>query len=293
MDLLIQLLANGLVNGAIYSLLAVGFGLVYRTTKTFHIAYGILYTLAAYYLYSFFKILSLPLSFSLLLALSLLLFSGLLIEMGVYRPLFIKQAKSGAVLIASLGVNIFIENLIALVFGNETKILSSGIEPTFTLGSIILTRIQIIQFFTGVVLVFLFYIVIKRSRILKALWVMGDNPDLIRAIGLSIFKLRTLVFISSTFFVGIAGALIALDVGMDPHIGFPVVLTSAVAVIVGGVDSYIGWVLGSFLLAELQSLVIWKASARWTPLITFLLLILILLTRPQGLFGTKKRFEEV
>ena len=86
--------------------------------------------------------------------------------------------------------------------------------------------------------------------------------------------------------------LTALDIGMDPHVGMPALLTSAVAVIIGGIDSYWGWVLGALMIAELQSLVVWKVSSQWTPLLTFALLIIMLLTRPQGILGTKKRLEE-
>lgn len=75
--------------------------------------------------------------------------------------------------------------------------------------------------------------------------------------------------------------------------GFPALLTSVVAVIIGGIDRLSGWILGSFTIALIQSLVIWKFSANWAPLATFLILILILLLRPQGIIGTKKRIEEI
>jgi len=293
MILLLQLLANGLVNAGIYALLAIGFGIVNRTTRIFHITYGGFYTLSAYFLYTFLRILKLPLFVCIPLVLIILSILGILMEKGVYRPLYKRSAGSGVFLIASLGIYIIIENLIALIFGNEVKILSKGIEPSYSLAGVVLTRIQIIQFIVSLVLIITFYILVKRVKIIKALWAMGDEPELLRALGLPLFKLRELVFIISSVFVGVASMLTALDVGMDPHVGLSTLLTAAVAVIVGGIDSYLGWIAGSFILAELQSLVIWKTSARWAPLVTFVLLILILLTRPQGVLGTKKRLEEI
>jgi len=293
MILLLQLLANGLVNAGIYALLAIGFGIVNRTTRIFHITYGGFYTLSAYFLYTFLRILKLPLFVCIPLVLIILSILGILMEKGVYRPLYKRSAGSGVFLIASLGIYIIIENLIALIFGNEVKILSKGIEPSYSLAGVVLTRIQIIQFIVSLVLIITFYILVKRVKIIKALWAMGDEPELLRALGLPLFKLRELVFIISSVFVGVASMLTALDVGMDPHVGLSTLLTAAVAVIVGGIDSYLGWIAGSFILAELQSLVIWRTSARWAPLVTFVLLIFILLTRPQGVLGTKKRLEEI
>ncbi|OQX50917.1 MAG: branched-chain amino acid ABC transporter permease [Candidatus Cloacimonas sp. 4484_209] len=293
MILLLQLLANGLVNAGIYALLAIGFGIVNRTTRIFHITYGGFYTLSAYFLYTFLRILKLPLFVCIPLVLIILSILGILMEKGVYRPLYKRSAGSGVFLIASLGIYIIIENLIALIFGNEVKILSKGIEPSYSLAGVVLTRIQIIQFIVSLVLIITFYIFVKRVKIIKALWAMGDEPELLRALGLPLFKLRELVFIISSVFVGVASMLTALDVGMDPHVGLSTLLTAAVAVIVGGIDSYLGWIAGSFILAELQSLVIWRTSARWAPLVTFVLLIFILLTRPQGVLGTKKRLEEI
>ena len=292
MSLLLQLLANGLVNAAIYSLLAVGFGLVYRTMAVFHIAYGGIYVIAPYLLYTLYVLFGMPLIVSLPLALIMVMIAGYLNERVVYRPFFNKSASPGVVLIASLGLYIAIENLIALIYGNEVKILSKGIEPSFSMGPVILTRIQMVQFGAGLLVLIVFMIASSRMRIFKLIWAMGDEPDLIRIMGLPLYRLREFVLVLSSLFAGLAACLTALDIGVDPHVGMSALLTAAVAVLVGGIDSYRGWILGGLVLAELQSLAVWKFSARWIELVTFGLLILILLTRPQGLLGTRKRIEE-
>ena len=293
MKLLLQLLANGLVNGAIFSLIAISFGLVYRTTRIFHIALGGIYTASSYFLFVFFKTMNLPLWVSLLLALFFASLLGWGIEKGGYRPFFWKEAGGGVVLIASLGIFIFLENSIALIFGNETKIISSGLEPSFNLGPVILTRIQIIQFLVGLLLSILLGIMVKKVKIVKALWAMGDEPNLVRVVGLPFYFLRSLVFLISSFYAAVASMLTSIDVGMDPHVGMSALLTGAVAVMVGGVERFSGWIAGAFVLAILQSLAVWKISARWTDLVTFSLLIIVLLTRPQGILGMRKRLEEL
>ena len=145
----------------------------------------------------------------------------------------------------------------------------------------------------GIFLCVLLGLTVKKARLIKALWAMGDEPDLVRVLGLPFYLLRALVFIISSFFAGTASILTALDVGMDPHVGMGALLTGAVAVMVGGVEKFAGWIVGAFTLAILQSLAVWKFSARWIDLVTFSLLIITLLTRPQGIMGTRKRLEEL
>lgn len=289
MTLLVQLLINGLVTGALYALVALGFGVVYRSTKVFHLALGAIYTAGAYGTYT---VLKWGKETGIIIGILTALIFGLLIERLVYRPLYKRDSSSGVILIASLGVYIFLVNLIALIFGNEVKILSPGIEPSYSFGGIILTRIQIIQFIAGVLIILLWLILLKKSRFFKAVWAMGDEPVLVRVLGLPLWRLRDAVFLLSSFLVAVSSILIGFDVGIDPHIGLPAFLIGAVAVFVGGIGNFSGWVASAFIIAELQSLVIWKFSARWNDAITFVVLIIVLLLKPQGVFSVKGRMEE-
>ncbi len=289
MTLLLQFLINGLVTGALYALVALGFGIVYRSTKVFHLALGAIYTASAYGAYA---VLKWGKGTGILIGILTALALGFLIERCVYRPFYKKDSSPGVVLVASLGLYIFIVNLIALIFGNEVKILSPGIEPSFSFFGIILTRMQIIQFFTGIFVIIIWLILLKKSRFFKAVWAMGDEPVLVRVLGLPLWRLRDTVFILSSFLVAVSSILVGMDVGIDPHIGLPAFLIGAVAVFVGGMNNFSGWVISAFIIAELQSLVIWKFSARWNDAITFVVLIAVLLLKPQGIFSVKGRMEE-
>jgi len=293
MELFLQLFFFGLVNGSIYSLLAIGFGIVFRGTGIFHVAFGGIYTLSSYSLFLFYRIFNFPLHISIFISLIFTVIIGVLIEKFVYKEFYKRNASKGPIFIASLGIYIVIENLIALLFGNEVKVLSPGIEPSYTIFKITFTRIEIIQLFTSILICVLFYLAVKYFTLIKAIWVMGDEPELLRIIGLPLFKLREYVFIISSFFAGVASILKGLDVGITPHIGMDALLIGVVAVVIGGIDSFKGWILGSFLIAEIESLIILKLSHRWTPLATFSLLILFILFRPQGILGVKRRLEEV
>jgi len=293
MKLFLQLLLNGIVNGAMFGLLAVSFGFVYRTTKIFHIAFAGIFTSSCYILYTFLIILKFPVLISVFLSAIFTGFLGFLLEKGVYLQFFKREASEGVILIASLGCYIFLENGIAALFGNETKVLISGILPTYSIGKLILTKIQAIQLIVGILIILFLTFSLKKFKFFKIFWAIGDEPNLVSSLGIPLLKFRSILFFSTSFLLSIPACLISLDIGTDPHQGMHYFLISVVAVLFGGIDSFSGWWIGGFLLAILQSLIILKFSASLTDLATFAILILVLLFRPQGIFGTKKRMEEV
>lgn len=290
--MLLQLLANGFVNGCLYALMALGFALIYNTTKIFHIAHGAIYTAAAYACWLLLVQLHWPTIATVAIALLVAAALGALTELVIYAPLNRRNASLLVALLSSLGLYIALVNVIALLFGNETKVLRPGIEKTYHFGAVILTRVQLAEVATAVVLLPAFVLLLKCSRWGKVIRAVRDNPTLASVLGINLRAVRLWVFASGSALAGLAAVLAALDVGVDPNVGMPALLTASVALIVGGVGTFEGPVLGAFLLGLLQSLVVWKISARWTDAITFAVLILFLLFRPTGLVGRRRRLEE-
>jgi branched-chain amino acid transport system permease protein len=290
--MLIQLLANGIISGCTYALVALGFGLIYNTTRTFHFAHGAIYTLSVYLFYTFFNLWKFPLLAAFILALILIAMLGILVDQILYIPLVKRGSSLLIQMLSSLGFYIVLVNLIAMIYGNETKVLSPGIQPTYNIGSVILTRIQVA---TGITFVLLFVglaIILKKTNLGKLIRAMRDNPQLISVLGINPRKIRLLVFSIGSALAAFAAILMGLDVGVDPNIGMAAILNGAVAVIIGGIGNFEGAALGALLLGILQSLAIWKISSRWQEAITFLVLILFLLFRPEGILGKRRRIEE-
>jgi len=287
---LLQLLANGFVNGCLYALMALGFALIYNTTRTFHIAHGAIYTAAAYLCWLF--LVSWPVMAAVTAALAGAAVLGALTELAVYTPLERRGASPLVAILSSLGLYVALVNLIAMLFGNETKVLRPGIEKTYHFGSVILTRIQLAEVVVAIVLLPAFVALLKYSRWGGIIRAVRDDATLARVLGINLRGVRLWVFVAGSALAGLAAILSALDVGVDPNVGMSALLTAAVALIIGGVGTFEGPVLGAFLLGILQSLVVWKISARWTDAITFAVLILFLLFRPAGIAGRKRRLEE-
>jgi len=254
-------MANGLVNASLYAMLAVGFGIVLRSFRVFHVAYGGLYVISAYTFHALATRTHMPLGAAFVLTLIFAAIAGWATEKSLYRPFYRKGASPGTTLIASLGVSVVMENLIAMIFGNEMQLIPRGAAQTHRFGPMVFTEIQLLQLGVGVAVVLLVWAMVRRLRTFKAIWAMGDQPELIPVLGFPILKLRSLSLMVGTTLTAIPASLIYLDIGTDPHVGMSYMLIAAVAVLVGGIDSFAGWVCGASVLAILQSIIVWKFSA--------------------------------
>jgi len=291
--MIIQFLINGIVSGALIAIMAIGFWFIYRATNLFHIAHGAVYTASVY---TFFTLYS-TVGYSLYLSLPFALISGALLGIAmyliVYNPLEKKNAPAGVRFISSLAIYIFVVNIVALTYGNETKILSEGLSNSLSFWNIILTKIQIYQFISFLILFILAYFFVQGTKAGRAIRAIGDNPILFKAIGLNEKIVKIMVFSIGSAIAAVASILTGLDVGIDPYIGMFALLNAIVAVIVGGIKRLEGVVLGAFLIGIMQNLVIWRFSARWESAVTFFILVMVLLYKSGGLFVVKRRVEEL
>jgi len=290
--LLLQLLANGFVIGCNTALVALSFALIYNTTRTFHVAHGATYIASAYACYLLLVQMSWPLSTAIPVAILVGAGLGVVMELVVYAPLARRNASMLVGLLSSLGLYVAVVNLVALVFGNETKLLRPGAEASYRFGPISLSRIQLIEIAAAAIILPIFVVLLNLNTWGKIIRAVRDDAPLANLIGINVPAVRVSVFALGSSLAAIAAILTAMDVGVDPQAGMPILLTAAVALIVGGVGTFEGPVLGGFVLGLLQSLVIWALSVRWSNAVTFAVLIAFMLFRPSGLVGRHRRLEE-
>jgi branched-chain amino acid transport system permease protein len=284
-----QFIINGMITGILYSLSAIGFALVYNTTRIFHIAAAALYVAAAYAFYYAFNVLGAPLGWAALMAAFFTAGLSMLCEWAVYKPLSRKKSSLNVAMISSIGVMTALVNGVALVFGNETKVLDNNIQDTYHFGEIIITRPQMLQAVIGILLMAAFLVFLKFSRFGLKMQALSNNVALFEVLGFHVATTRMMVFALSGVFLATGSCLTAYDIGMDPHMGMTVLINAMVAMIIGGVGRFNACILGGLLLGALQSLVVYQFSANWQNAITFLALLLFLFFKPQGILGYKKR----
>lgn len=286
-----QILAHSIIQGLLFALMGVSFALVYNTTRVFHIALGAIYVLAPYVLLACLNI-GLPLIISLLAALIVCSVIGLLCEELLHWPFLRKSAPLEVHLIGSLGMFLVIIQLIALIWGNDTQVLRSGIDDVYTFAGIRLTRAQLAGGSVAIATVALFFAWLSKTTLGLQFRGMSDNPILLSLLGNNVRNLRRLVFMISAVIASIAALATSYDVGFDPYGGMKAVLVGMVAAVVGGRGSFAGAAIAGLLLGIIRGQVVWYSSARWEEAATFLILAMILFFRPQGLFGRKLRLEE-
>lgn len=293
--MLIQLIFNSIVAGLLLSVLAVGFNLIFNTTKVFHLAHGAVYVCGSYSLMKFLSLLGSDSTFGWLIALTLsflvIILLSMLIELIVYRPLSRRNASQAITLISSMGVYILLVNLIALLFGNETKFLNPNLGDSISFLNIIIVPIQAIQLLTAVALL-IAVLWISNSKNFLQVRAMMSNETVASVIGVNSNAIRMFTMAFGSALAGIAAIFRLYDTGIDPNAGMGITLSAAVAVIIGGGSSIRGTIIASLLIAFLQTTTEWFLSAQWKEGMTFLLLIIVILWRTEGIVSFKMRVEE-
>lgn len=229
--------------------------------------------------------------FTVVFAVAISAMIGIAIEETIHWPLERKRAPSEVHLIASLGAYLVLVQCIALIWGNETRVLRAGVDATWSWGDLTLAHAQVLgPALTLIVVAGLFAWLAGANRGIE-LRALADNHILTALLGRNVRALRRWVFGLSGALAAVAALSQAWDVGFDPHIGLKAVLLGMVAMIIGGTRSYIGPFIGGLLLGVLRAEVVWFGSARWEEAVTFVLLALFLFFRPQGIFARQTRLE--
>lgn len=284
-----QFIINGLITGIIYSLLAIGFALVYNTTKIFHIAAAGIYVFAAYMFWFFVAKVEFAIIPASLMAIVLTMFLSLLSELCVYRPLKNKKASLNVAMIASIGLMTVIINTIAMCFGNETKVVENAILQPLTFGDLVITTPQKYQTVVGIAVLAVFMAVLKWTNWGLRLKALSADETLFETLGYNTNATRVLVFLVSGAFIALASCLTVYDVGLDPNMGMSILINAMVAMILGGVGKFSTCILGGLSLGLLQSLTVYHFASNWQNAVTFLVLLILLFLRPQGIAGYKQR----
>jgi branched-chain amino acid transport system permease protein len=298
MSFFFQELVNGVTTGALYSLIALGFSMVYGVLKLLNFAHGDLYMVGAYI--GFFVIQwfggaqHLTIAVPLLLVIMFVLAAGLVGGLGVaierfaYRPL--RDAPRIAPLITAIGVSFFLESSALLLFGAQYRVyntadfisLSSGIQ----IGSVTIDSVQILVLVLGVVLMTGLQLLVNRTRLGRQMRAVAADREAAEMLGINVNFVITATFFLGSALAGVAGIMGGLLFNqVTSTIGFIAGLKAFTAAVVGGIGSIPGAMLGGLVIGLAESFVTGYISSTYSNLIVFGLLIVVMLVRPSGLLG--------
>ena len=290
--LVAQLLINGIAAGAIYSLIAVGFALIFNATRMMHLAHGAVYTAGAYAFGVSVLWLGLPYPAAALVAIFIAILIGVGTDILVYRPIKRFGGGENSILVASLGVIILLQSLYAIAFTTDTMTVRAGALPSFQFGGLSVTILHIIMLGVVAVVFPALHAFLNWTRYGRAVRALADDPNLALAQGLNIGLLQIVIFALGSALAGVAGVLVSVEVGVNPDMGFMAVFVATVAVIVGGVGQLYGAMLGSFALGLLQQLSVWKIDSAWQHAVVYIVLVIFLIVRPSGALGHRMKVRQ-
>ena len=285
MEILPQLILNSIIAGAIYSMIALGFNLIYGTTKFFDLGYGALTAVGGYSVFYFYKTLGLNIYVSILLGVIIAGIVGFIVYRFVYSPLRAKKSSGMVLLVAALGVLTAVQAIVAILFTSQFQTLSRnvGTERVFNILGGVITQTQLITLILGLIIMVVIGLVFRFTLFGKAIKAIGDDEEVSQIVGINTNKVIGWVFFIGSAIGGLAGILIGFDTGIEPTMGLSLLLKGVIASIIGGIGNVYGGVIGAFLLAFIENFGIWHISGEWKDAIAFIVLILFLLFRPQGI----------
>lgn len=285
-----QILANGVLNGLIIALMALAFQLVYLPTKVFHVALGGIYVIAPYIAWMCLKA-GLPWYIALAASLAFCALFAIAVDYFNHAPLARRHAPFVAHLIVSLGVYIVSVQVLVMIWGSHPKELRIAADNAYFFGDLIFTATQLWSAGVSVAALAVFYVWLWRTDTGLQFRGLSDNPAEMAMRGYNITRLRMVAFGLSGAITAVGALLVAREIGFHPHSGLDTLLLAVVAAIIGGQGSFIGPVIGGLLLGIVRSEVVWYMSAQWQDGVTFLLLAVFLLLRPQGIVARRARLE--
>ncbi|HZV81456.1 MAG TPA: branched-chain amino acid ABC transporter permease [Geobacteraceae bacterium] len=283
-DQIAQYLVSGLSTGAIYALIGIGFAIIYNSTEIINFAQGELVMLGGMFTLFFLETMKLPLPLAILLAVLATIASGVLFERLTIRPL--KSPTPLSLIIITIGGSILIRGIAMLVWGKDTHAIPafSGSEPIAVGSATILPQHLWIFALTAVAIVSnkLFF---QYTITGKAMRACAVNRRAAGLVGIDVRRMVLFSFAISGGLGSLAGIIVAPLTMTSYDVGVMLGLKGFCAAIIGGLSGGLGTVLGGLLLGMLESLGAGLISSGYKDAIAFIILLLILFIRPQGLFG--------
>ena len=286
MDFFLQLLFTGIGVGAVYALVALGFVLIFRATSVVNFAQGEFSMVAAYLMVVFAVDLGWPYWLSFLIAIAGMALLGVVFNLTVYYPL--RNRNYLPVLISTIGASIFLSNSVLALYGPQPQVLPGWLDtPGFQIGPVFIDSQYLIIIAATIALVAFQYWLFEHTLFGKKLQAVSQDKEMAALLGIPVAAMIMFTFVYSAVLGGIAGILVAPVLFVSIQMGGAIALKAFAATIIGGFGDVTGAILGGFAIGVIETLGAAYISVPYKDAFAFLVLILFLVFRPQGIFGER------
>lgn len=281
---LIQQIVNGLVLGSTYTLIALGLTMIYGILGIVNWAHGELYMLGAFVGLYLVATLKLPFLAGLVGAMFIMAAFGVILERLVFRPL--RRAPEMNMIIGTLGISIFLMNASIVLFSpNPVRFPTEYSNEYLSFLGISITVQRLLVFVVAIALIIGLNYLIKYTTIGKAMRACEQNPDAAQLMGISINRISLITCAIGSALAASAGTLVGPIFLVSPTMGLAAITKVFAVVILGGMGNVKGAIWASFILGLAESLTAGFLSSYYKDIVTFLILITVLVIKPQGIFG--------
>jgi len=288
MEYIISQLFNGLILGLLYALVALGLTLILGVMEVINFVHAVLFTFGAYMS----MVLTRYIGFwpSLIISPFIVGLIGILYETLTFRRVYGKDPLFG--LLLAFGLVLASTEVIRMIWGPEGYAMNPPTElaGSINLGFMLYSKYRVFAGLFTLVLIFLMWSFLEKTTYGMVIKAGVSDSEMIGALGKNLPKVRTLVYSIGSIFAGIAGVLLSPLQGVKPDMGLVVIMPAFVVIVVGGVGSFWGTILGSILVGLTVTIFVMVAP-RVSDLAMFVLLAIIILKRPRGLMGEKSGLE--
>jgi neutral amino acid transport system permease protein len=279
---------NGLTLGAIYALGAVGLTLVYGILRLVNFAHGDFLTFGAYMAYLVNVTWGLPLVVAVFYAMAATAVLGIFLEKVMWGPMRARGAGMLQFLLMAIGLALVIRYVIQFIWGTELRQLDVNLTDTVKFLGLTIGRTNLIVIAVGFAVLIATGLMLRYSLLGKRMRALSDDLELAETSGINTSRVIVWTWVFAAGLAGLAGVLAGAITQLQPELGFELLLPIFAAVVVGGIGNAFGALAGGVVLGLVIEWSTLFIDSRWKTAIGFLVLILVLIIRPQGIFGRAK-----
>lgn len=288
MDVLVQQMINGIIIGSMYALMASGLALIWGTMNMMNLAHGEFYMLGGYFMFFLNVSAGIHPIVAGVLSLAVLFVAAVIVERLVIRFLIDRPGWDFNHLIATFGVSIFLQNFALSLWGERFKNIPYYFQENVSLFGISLSGHRLTILIVATVVIAMLWAFLKFSRLGMALRATSQERDAATINGINTRVIFMMTFGISAILAGVASFMLAPIYSVNPWMGHALLLKSLTVVVLGGLGSLVGAIVGGVALGVFEAFGTLLLSSEWQNVIAFTVLILVLWIRPSGLFGAKE-----
>jgi branched-chain amino acid transport system permease protein len=294
MDVILQATVNGLLMGSIYGLTALGLTLIFGIMKVINFAHGSILMVGMFAAYWLVELTGIHPYLALFIVVPFLFFFGYYLQAIVIQPVFKAERhvrEPITVIIVTTGLWYVLDNLAMMLFGAKYRVVTTAISGhTFTVGDLIISVPKLYGLMATLASAVLLYWFLKYTRMGRAMRATSLDRDAASLMGINQYKVYNIAFGLGTAIAGVAGCALIPFYYVFPTVGVVFDIRAFVIVVLGGLGSFMGALLGGMIIGVIESVFSQFMASTWTEGIIYVIFLFILFVKPSGLFGMKQEW---